>query len=239
MLNLNGDIIGINNFIITGSRASQGSAGVGFAISSNLVKRVVDDIIQSGTVIRPWLGITMQLLTPQMKHHFSVTKGVLVSDVTEGGPAAEAGIQPGDVILKIGKKEGRTPSDVQRIVLRSDPGESVPITVQREGEVKTYYIEARRKAEGSEARINSASDILEKLGLGLQKHNGDLVVSRVLQGSPSASQGMRQGDIVLRVNRKPVDSIRDVVKALRTSKQGALFYIERQGRRFYVSLKIE
>ena len=131
LVNLRGEVIGINDFIVTGGGMSRGNVGLGFAIASNLVKQVVDDIVESGAVVRPWLGIAMQPMTPELRAQFDVEQGVLISDVVLGDPADVGGLKAGDVILQVGGKLVRTPHDVQFAVLGHRPGDAIPVQVSR------------------------------------------------------------------------------------------------------------
>jgi Do/DeqQ family serine protease len=238
LLNIRGEVIGINNFIVTGGGMSRGNVGIGFAISSSLVKRVVNDIIDGGEVVRPWLGVSMQALTDELKAQFGVERGVLVSDVVEGDPADEAGLKAGDVILKVGDKEVNEPQDVQFAVLEYDPGDSIPLAVIRDGKQLTISVKAGRRENGSVAA--GGEDQLEKLGLGLAEDDRGVVVSGVDPDGAAAVVGLRPGDRILEVNREIVKSIEDVRKALSDTHGGsAVLYVERGGAKFFVPLPVE
>ena len=238
LLNIRGEVIGINNFIVTGGGMSRGNVGIGFSISSSLVKRVVNDIIDGGEVVRPWLGISMQPLTDELKAQFGVERGVLVSDVVEGDPAEKGGVKPGDVILKIGDKAVDEPHDVQFAVLDYEPGDSIPLAIVRNGKELTVWVEAGKRENGLVA--GGSSNSLDELGLGLAEDDRGVVVSGVAPGGAAAVAGLRQGDRILEVNREDVGSVQDVQEALtRTKGDAAVLYVERGGAKFFVPVPVE
>ena len=239
LLNIYGKVIGINDFIVTGG-ASRGSVGLGFAIDSDLARQVADGIIAHGHVVRPWLGIAMQPLTEALKKQFGVQKGVLVSEVLSGDPADKAGVKAGDVIMKVGDKEVRTPHDVQFAVLAYKPGDKIRLLIDRGGKRKTVSVVAREKEAGKEtASIHSQDDLLNKLGMALEAGDEGVVVMGVVQGSPADIAQIQRGDVIVQVNRKNVKTVDDVVKALSKSRNGmAVFYIDRRGSKFFVAVPL-
>lgn len=245
LLNLRGDVIGVNDFIVTGGGMSRGNVGLGFAIASNLANQVAADIMASGSVTRPWIGVSMQTLTPELKTQFNVDGGVLVSDVIDGDPADEAGIKAGDVIVRVGDRKVATPHDLQFAVLRYEPGDKIPITLIRKGKTKTLSIIARKKdvaaAETEEGTdLQDTADLLDKLGLSLQETPQGVAVVGVVPGSKANAADLQRGDLILEVNHTEVESVRDVVKALRETKgRAAVLYVSRRGNKFFVPLRLE
>lgn len=239
LLNLDGEIIGINNFIVTGGGFSRGNVGIGFAIASSLAQQVVEQIVESGQVIRPWLGIAMQELTRPLKQQFGVTHGVLISDVMEGDPAEAAGLRAGDVILKVGEREVNTPRDVQFAVLQYSPGERIEMVINRDGERKTMSVQPRRKDLAADAGDMPDEDLLNELGLQLDEVEDGVRVRAVTGGGRAAAADLRPGDVVLEVNRRSVETIADVLDALNATRDNvAVLYIERQGRKFFVTVAL-
>jgi len=237
LLNIYGEVIGINDFIVTGG--SRGSVGLGFAIDSNLARQVAASIIENGYVVRPWLGISMQPLTEDLKKQFNVERGVLINEVMPGDPADKAGLKPGDVILKVGDREVRTPHDVQFAVLAYKPGDKIRLTISRNGKEKVISVVAREKDRGGKRGIRSENDLLNKLGLALQESDQGVIVVGVVQGSPADYAQIRRGDVILEVNRREVKTIDDIVRALAESRNGvAVFYINRRGARFFVPVPL-
>jgi S1-C subfamily serine protease len=238
LLDLYGKVVGINDVIVTGGGMARGNIGLGFAISSNLVKQVVDQIIASGAVIRPWLGIAMQELTPELQQQFGAESGVLVSDVTPGDPAAEAGLKAGDVIVQVGEKAVQTPHDVQFAVLAYQPGDEIALTILRQGEQRQVTVVARRK-DTVAATGGANGDLLKNLGLLLETADEGVMVTGVAAGSAAGAAGIQRGDIIREVNRTKVDSVDAVTAALDKTRNGvALFYIERRGEKMFVTVNV-
>ncbi|MFW5894175.1 MAG: trypsin-like peptidase domain-containing protein [Verrucomicrobiota bacterium] len=239
LLDIHGNVIGINDFIVTGGGMSRGNVGVGFAISSNLVRQIVDDLIENKKVIRPWLGIAMQELTPELADQFAVDSGVLISEVMEDDPADKAGLQPGDVILKVGDKRVKTPHDVQFAVLAYDPGEEIPLTFNRNGKRKNLTVVPRRKG-GDPLAATTDGDLLDRAGLQLQKTDQGVVIADIKPGSPADAARLQRGDLILSVNREPVESVEDASAALgRTQGNMAVIYADRKGRKFFAPLQLK
>lgn len=140
LLNLNGDVIGINDFILTSSPAARGNIGLSFAISSDLAKKVVAQLIKNGMVTRPWLGIVMMDLNERMKQRLIVDHGVLITGIGSNSPAAKADLRAGDVILKVDGRDVDDSRSVQLAILERKPGDEVSLTIDRQGDEKTLSI---------------------------------------------------------------------------------------------------
>lgn len=244
LLNIHGEMIGVNQFIMTGGGASRGNIGLGFAIPSNLVQRVVSDIIESGEVARPFLGISMQELTSVLKRRYGVEHGVLIESVVEGGAAEEAGIKPGDVVTHVGDKRIETPHGLLFAVLDYKPGDVVKLTVSRDGTTKTFEVVARQR-DGSVVarRRNGENGALGDMGITLQTTENGLAVSAIQEDSPAtrAEPELRVGDLVLMVNGDEVQSLEDVTQALeKTKNQVVLLYVDRgrQGK-FLIGIPLD
>lgn len=234
LLNIQGEIIGINDFIMTGGSGSRGNIGLGFAIDSNLVQQVLSSIEEHGEVIRPWLGIAMQQMTNELRQQFDVEQGVLISEVTEGEPAEKAGLEAGDVVLKVGPKEVRTPHDVQLAVLAYKPGDDIPFRIDRRGKERTVKVTARRKGGERSSTIASKDEMLNRLGMALEEDEEGVVITGVVGGSAADAAQLRRGDRVLETNRTEVKTVQDVLDALnRGDRKSAVFYMDRRGHRFF------
>lgn len=246
LLNIRGEIIGINEFIVTGGPASRGSVGVGFAIASNLARQVAESLASKGAVVRPWLGISMQPLTAELKRQFKVDGGILLNDVFKGEPAAKAGLRPGDVVTRVGKNAVNSPHDLQFAVLAYSPGELIPVSVVRNGKELEFKVTASQRggrdavAAGTAAPAAAGGDLLGKLGLALEESKDGVKVKSVALGSPAAAAQVRRNDVILEVNRQPVKNAADVLTALGGTDAGAaVLYIDRKGNRFFVPLAVD
>jgi len=239
LLSINGEIIGINDFIMTGGGGGRGNIGLGFAIDSNLVEQVVTGIEEHGEVIRPWLGIAMQQMSDELKEQFGVDRGVLVSEVVEDEPGDKAGLKTGDVILEVGDKEVRTPHDVQLAVLAYSPGNEISFLIDRRGKEKTIKVKARRKGGERTSTIAGRDEMLNKLGLALEEDDEGVVVVGVVGRSAADMAQLQRGDRVMEVNRSPVKTVDEAISTLNKSEKGsAVFYIDRRGHRFFALLNM-
>jgi serine protease Do len=244
LINLKGQVIGINTAIIASGQ------GIGFAIPSNMAKNIIAQLKEKGKVVRGWIGVSVQTVTPEIAQSFGLkeTGGALVSDVVPGGPAEAAGIKRGDIIVAFDGKNIGKMSDLPVIVAGTSVGTTVPVKVMREGKELTLNIKI---AEMSEAGVAAqAAPTEERLGmtvgsitpqvmreLGLRDRTG-VVVTDVAQGSPAEDAGIQAGDVIKETNRVPVNNIRDFETALRKSGKNrpVLLLIKRGAATFYVSI---
>jgi serine protease Do len=204
LLNIRGDIIGINTAIINYAQS------IGFAIPSNIVRKVVDELLKFGEVRRGWLGVGIELVTEKIAQKVSgkVGEGVLVNSVFEGDPAHLAGIRVGDVILKIGGTRVGTPSRMIRLVGAFSPGQLVNIDILSDGkrEVVTVKLESQKNRTRNVLKkalqdIDEPSIGLEVESMGVDK---GIVVSRIYPGSVADLQGLRVGDRIEAINGRVV-----------------------------------
>jgi serine protease Do len=256
LVNIKGEIIGINTAIFS---KTGGYQGIGFAVPSNMVRLVMNQLIQKGKVTRGWLGVTIQELTPEISQKFGIgkTKGALVSDVAKGSPAEKAGIMRGDVIIEFNGKEVKDVSVLRNMVAQSKVGTEITMKILRSGKeytVKAVVSEMPREvaevrpsqlpadAETSAltglAVMDITKEIARQLGLTKEDERGVIVV-RVEHGSPADEAGIRKGDIIKEVDRKRVDNLEDFNKIASKIKENetVLLFITRGNKKFYVTLK--
>jgi serine protease Do len=245
LVNLDGEVIGINTMI-----AGLGT-GIGFAVPSSMFKSVADQLIHTGHVRRPYIGIRMQEMTPEMAKTIGKNapeKGALVASVEPGSPADKAGAKPGDVITAVDGKTVDASKDVQRaIVFSGKVGQKVDLTVWRDGQ--TVHLAPTTAELPSDARVASregggANNNAQKakLGLGLSSMTPMLaerigvdpkvkgaVITSVRDGSPAQEAGLQQGDVIVEVDRKPVQSADEAVKTLANERAGGHLVRVRRG----------
>jgi len=227
LVNLRGEVVGINTAIST---RSGGYDGVGFAIPVNNARWVADQLIATGSVKRAYLGVQLQGMTPPLRRQFGVPNGTgaLVAYVYEGTPAEEAGMQVGDVILTFAGNEVQSSVHLQGVVEQLDVGQTYPMTVLRDGkevqldvtlrEMPNDYTPAMKRFHQSESAPQKTEQFNE-LGLeiapvdgpvGQQLGLGDdaqgVLVTSVDPNGPAARQGVRTGDVIERVGNRPVAS---------------------------------
>jgi serine protease Do len=245
LVNLKGEVIGINSAIITGGQ------GIGFAIPSALAKTITTQLKEKGKVVRGWIGVTIQTITPELAQSFGMkeAKGALVGDVVKGGPAEKAGIRTGDVIVSFDGKNVKTSNDLPRLVAETAVGKTVDITVIREGNevhvsVKVEELTEEKIAAQSSAPVESlgmkVGDITPQIRqqLGTTEKTGVVVMS-VEQESLAGEAGIQQGDVIKEVNRKDVRNLAEYNEALSGSGKGqpVLLLMKRGKQTFFVTME--
>ncbi|MFW6082396.1 MAG: DegQ family serine endoprotease, partial [Desulfosalsimonas sp.] len=214
LLNMDGEVIGINTAIVAGG------TGIGFAIPSGMASDIISQLKKSGEVTRGWLGVGIQELNDDLKEYYDTDSGVLVSQVFEGDPAEEAGIEPNDIIVSVNGRKVDSPRELSRTIAEIKPGEKAEIKYIREGKTRTAEVTLSKRDEKATAERSRQPDEPEPSGLGItvsditpeiarQLNLGDTtgaVVTGVEQGSRAAEAGFRQGDIVKEVNHQKVES---------------------------------
>ena len=255
LVNLRGEVVGMNTAIYT---TNGGYEGIGFAIPVTMVRQVVQDLITKGKVVRGWLGISIQNVTPVIAKQFDLKKnaGVLVSDVLPGSPAEAARLKRGDVITALNGMAVEDANDLRMHVARIPPGKIASLTVVRSG--KTIHIDVKvgelpkklamnnRHREGSTGNFNNVlkglrildlnGEIRQQLGLSSNVHG--VVIQAVQPGSAVEAAGLRRGDIIVEIDRKPVRSVSAFVRIARRIPSDAevLLTILHDGRHSYVSV---
>jgi len=249
LIDAKGELIGINTAILSGSGGNQ---GVGFAIPVNLAKRVMDQIVDHGHVVRGFLGATIQDVTPTMAKALGMNQagGVLIGDVTAKGPAAQAGVKPGDVVVKFNGQDVEDAAALRLQVSETDPGTSVSLTVRRGGNTEDLKVKLGELPADHEkvSENNSEQGTLQGLqvepltpAVRQQLHLGEnghgVVVSRVDPSGAAANSGIREGDVIQEVNHQQVGNVSEFEQAMRgAGNQAILLRIQRDGTGLYVAI---
>ena len=238
LVNLRGELIGINTAILAAGGA--GNVGIGFAIPINMVRQIVDQLIEYGEVRRGLLGVIMQNLTPELSQAFGLDlhQGVVISQVIEDTAAEEAGLKAGDVVVSINGAPVKSASAMRNMVGLLRVGEEMNITVIREGKKKTMtaVIRDAKDLSVSGTRINQglAGATIE------EKENGGktyLTVTEVEQGSPAWNAHLREGDIILSVNRRPVQTLKELQQIVGDKDSQILLNIQRGRTALFVLIQ--
>ena len=244
LFNMQGQVIGINTAII-----AQGQ-GIGFAIPINMATELLPQL-KTGKVVRGWLGVMIQDITPELAKSFGLksAKGVLISDAVKGGPADKAGLLRGDVILRFDNKEIENAHSLSQLVAATAPNTTVKIDLLRAGKDETISVTIGTMQEEEQKAVSpqKASDwgmMVQELTpqlaqkLKLEPGTTGVVISDVNEGSPAAEAGLRPGDLITEVNRTAVQNMNDYQQALKKVKNGEnlLLLVKRGSGTFYVVL---
>jgi serine protease Do len=255
LVNIKVELIGINTAIFS---RTGGYQGIGFAVPSDMVRLVMDQLVQGGKVTRGWIGVTIQELTPELSQKFGLKKanGALVSDVAKDSPAAKAGIMRGDIILEFNGKGVKDVSTLRNMVAQSKAGSEISVKILRSGKeytVKMVIVELPREvAEVVPEQVpdNTKAEVLTGLTvrditkeiirqLGFNKDERGVVVVKVEPGSPADEAEIKKGDIIKEIDKKVVDNLEDFKKIAANIKrsESVLLFINRGGKRFYAILE--
>jgi serine protease Do len=250
LVNVRGELVGINTAIFS---TSGGYQGIGFAVPSNMVKVVMNSLIERGRVIRGWLGVSIQSITPELAQQFQLEKdfGTLVADVVENSPAEKAGLIRGDVIIEFGGKEVNEPYHLRNIVASTLPGEQIDLKVIRDGEIIDMSVVIGELPTDSEKLPTPFKNALKGVSvqnltpeayrkLSLPERIRGVIVTDIEGGSPSET-ALMPGDVILEINRKAISNIDDYEKRVSKIKkdQDLLLLVFRRGSTIFVTLSGE
>lgn len=261
MFDLTGNVVGVNTAIFSPTGAS---VGIGFAVPSEIAKKVVTQIRQFGRTKRGWLGVHIQSVTEDIAESLGLKdlKGALVGSVVKDGPAAKVKLQTGDIILKVGNVEVKDQRSLPRIVGDIAVGSQVPLTVWRKGKILTIPVQIGEYEEAEEAGVIPSPQGGKEVTKGIEIHGmtlqplteetrsrfdipkdtqGVLVVD-IKSKSSAAEKGIRPGDIIVEISQEEVKTPQHVVdnlkKAEKANRKSALLLINRDGESRYVSIKL-
>src|SRR5262245_6315777 len=247
LLNLDGRVIGINTAILSSGQ------GIGFSIPINMAREIMTQLIAKGRVVRGWLGIAIQDLTPELAAGFGVKpgSGVLVSDVMKDSPAEAGGVKPGDIITEFGGVAHKDVTDLQKKVAATEPGRPMPVVVIRDKAPTSLTIKLGEQP--GEEKVAAVPAGEEMLGLKVEPltpeaakrfkltAKGGVLVTDVAPGSSGEAAGIRPGDAILEVDRKPVLDVEAFKRIVSAAKPGDPLpvYLQRGGgQNEYVVLTI-
>jgi serine protease Do len=260
LVNLAGELIGINSQILSSGQGG-GSIGIGFSIPSNMAKTVMEQLIQNGKVRRGQLGVNIQNITEDVAKSLELkdTKGVLVSNVRQGSAADKAGIKRGDIIVAINGEKVEDGNVLRNKVAGTMPGTDIKLTVIRDGQEQQFtavldeFNTEDAKKENQQDGDNPAnpSKPSGKLGLDLKPLTPDeakklqlpdgtsgLLVTDTDPDGAAAEEGIARGDVILEVNRQPVETLEEMQTALdKSGDRPILLLVARRGQVSYLTVK--
>ncbi|GBE35228.1 putative periplasmic serine endoprotease DegP-like precursor [bacterium BMS3Bbin06] len=250
LVNTRGELVGINTAIFS---TNGGYMGIGFAIPSDMAKAVMESIIKYGKVVRGWLGVTIQDLTPELARHFDIKEktGALVTDVIKDSPAEKAGFKRGDLIVEFARKRVRDATNLRNMVADTSPGKTIEVKVIREGEEKILDVTIAEFPETLMTRAGSYQNVLK--GIHVQEITAELrkaldipekvtgvIITGVEDESPAYAYGiLRKNDIIQEINRKAIKGIEDYERAASGigKEESVLLLVYRAGGYIYVTIR--
>ena len=248
LINMKGQVIGINTAIFS---RSGGNIGIGFTIPINLVKELLPQLKEDGRVTRGWLGVAIQKITPEIAESLGLKnpRGALVADVTEDSPAEEAKLKVGDIIVEFNGSKVKESNDLPGIVARTPVGDEVTMKVLRDGKEASLPVTI---GELSDEEMVATLDGEEELGLTVQSISPQfaekmeldraegVVITSVKAGSPGHEAGLRGGDVILKMGRKPIRNLADFSAAVEIAKKrkNVLFLVQRGEGKLFLAMKI-
>ena len=247
LFNMRGEVIGINSQIYS---QSGGYMGISFAIPIDVAVGVKDQLVKYGKVSRGRIGVTIQDVNQDFAESFGLDRphGALVSSVEKDGPAAKAGIEPGDVILKVNSADVERSSELPALIAGLKPGSSASIEVFRKGATKNFGVRiAELKEEPERLAKTSLKKEPSKLGLSVRsltpdeqreaQTDGKLLVEEV--SGPAARAGVQPGDVILGVNGSKVSSIEELRNATERGKKTVALLVQRDSAQIYIPVRVE
>ena len=252
LVNMEGELVGINSAIAT---QSGGNMGIGFAIPSNLAKVIMTDIIKTGKVVRGWLGVYIQNVTPEIAQamNLSSPQGVIVSKVQENSPAQKAGLKPEDIIQQFNGKDVTSSVELSTWVASTSPGTTVTLKILRNDkpmDVKVKLEELNTEEEQKMEAQAEGQSTVNKIGMIVANITPDLiskyqlpkdvkgvVITSVDPNGIAAEAGLQEGDVILKFNRNAVESVDQFDKIMKQVKPGdnVLFYLLRNDANLFIA----
>ena len=261
LVNMNGELIGINTAIFS---RTGGSEGIGFAIPSSIAMDIVESLTKTGKVVRGWMGVAIQEVTPALAKSFKIPeqrKGVLISDVNENGPSAAGGVKRGDVVIAFNDRDVQNVSQLRNMVARTLVGQVAKVKVLREGEEKLLEVKigerpsdemlAKREPGPATApeSVKPPDNVLAALRvqsldpntmtqLNLAAKTTGVLINHVESGSAAEAAGLQRGDVIQEVNHAAIKSLDDYQKTSAKIKKEEMvvLLLSRQGNNLFVAV---
>jgi serine protease Do len=255
LVNIRGELAGINTAIYS---QSGGNMGIGFAVPSNLARSVVEQLVRHGKVVRGWLGVSIQDLSSELAPQFGLAepKGVLISDVLDDSPAKRAGLERGDVIVEYDGKTVENATQLRNAVAQTAVGKTVAIKIVRDKKIRIVEVsiveqpkQIAQAGSGEPSGEPSSGPLVDlevrdltpdlASRFGLSAGERGVVIVKIHPGGAAEESGLKEGDLILEVNRQPTATRTAYERALAKLRNGqsVLLLVKRHGRPFFVTLK--
>jgi serine protease Do len=251
MVNLHSQLIGINAAIAT---QNGGFMGIGFAIPVNLAKKVMTDILEKGKVERGWLGVYIQTITPEIAKAFNLhrVKGVIISKVQKDSPAEKSGLKDEDVVLRFNGKEVDNSTELSTWIAGTSPNAKIVLTILRNGETKDIEVKLGELTPDKQ-NLAEGSSQFDKIGLEVSNITRDLarkynipdgmkgvVITAVNPRGIAAANGLKEGDVVVKLNRSVIESVNQFTSVLNDIDAGdtVLFYVQRGNANLFIAFQM-
>ncbi|KPJ61037.1 MAG: hypothetical protein AMJ46_03415 [Latescibacteria bacterium DG_63] len=251
LVNLEGKVIGINTAILS---RSGGYQGVGFAIPIEMAKKVMEDLVAKGKVVRGWMGVIIQNIDETMAQALGLDEatGVVVSEVTKESPADKGGLKQGDIILELEGKKVDDTVGLRNMVVETEPGTEVEVKILRDGKTKRITLTLGELSAETVASAETKEKTVSKIGMSVQtlspslaaklgyENEKGVVVVEVKAGGAAQAAGIAEGDLIKEINREKVTNTSEYEEALAKSEPGeaALFLIRRESATLFVALRM-
>ena len=256
LLNSSGDLIGINTAIYSNGYFDRGNQGVGFAIPSNMVKKVMSDLISYGKVVRSYIGVQIQPINDTSAKALGLksSMGALVANVINDGPADKAGIETGDVIIEFDGKNIKSVDHLRNNVSISKPDDLYNLTVVRDGRKKSFKVKLEKMPSDEQLAIEDQTQSSNELGMEVSELNSSLrkeysianqdigiVVTKVSIDTPADEAGIQAGDLITRVGSRRCRSVKQFDSLVKNTKRRGMLmlHIKRDGNAQYVTLDLK
>jgi serine protease Do len=252
LVNLRGELVGINTAILS---RSGGYQGIGFAIPASMARPIMTSLLSDGKVARGWLGVAIQSMDSDLAAAMKLdgTQGVLISDVTAGSPAARAGLKRGDVIVALDGKPMTESSQLRNTVAARNPGSKVAVDIMRNGKTQRFEVGLGTLPNNQVGKVESELGKSDGLLSGVKVANltpqlrarfnvpdevqGGVLVTQVSPGSRAHRVGLRAGDVIVEFDRQAVDSVAALEELNRQAEGSALLLVSRQGSTVFLPLR--
>lgn len=249
LLNMKGELVGINTAIATGGR-ERANRGVGFAIPSNMAKKVLRDLIENGYVIRAWLGVGIQEVEDKVARALDLVtrEGVIISQVVEDSPAEKAGIRTGDIIIGFDGVKINGPSKLQNVVSSTKPGKRSKVEIIRDGKKKTISVVLGELPQDDQVLASRLTSNKNELGINVQELTRSLaerfnidydtegvIITEVERGSRGDEAGLRPGDVIVRAGSEDITTIKEFRRLSNPEDRDILLLLVKRGNvsRYY------